>query len=77
MRTRIATPKNAVPGSQAHSFQYLTGSGWAYPVHADRTVMVWSTEAARDNARCCFTHRKTAERAQADLLTLNLVPATT
>lgn len=78
MRTRIKDFLDMQTMKPAFSFQYLTGTGgWRCPARSDRTAITWATESARAKARACFSHRKTPDRAHADLHALHLIPATT
>jgi hypothetical protein len=78
MRTRCKDFLNTETMKPAYSFQYLDGeSGWRYVANTNRTAMTWTTQAERDLARACFTTRKTADRAYADLRAGRRIPATT
>ena len=72
LKTRKFDFFNAETFAPEFSFQYHEGEiirhGWCYVWRdPDGKAMRWSTEAQRDAARACFTHRKTVAAAMRDL----------
>lgn len=85
MKTRI---RDMADGS--YSFEYATPKvknplphQWhpvlvtsTYGVEPVQSVATWPNAAKRDQARACFTHRRSVEAAMADLRRARLLPAT-
>lgn len=71
MKTRVADLYNTTTRRPEYSFQYEAGEflcpRWVYVRRDDGGPMRWHTQAERDNARACFTARKSHDRALQDL----------
>ena len=83
MKTRIKDflDTGTDPWTPAYSFQYSeakrpTSGDWKY-VNVRGEPATWKKKVDRDYARACFSHRRTAESALADLRRAALIPPTT